>query len=116
MLMDLQQIQDEAQHEKRDRAVPRQRREHVARLGTEGRFRHPAAQGRTDATVGLRLLHEHDEHQKNRQQDQGKREEPDDNGHGKTPTTPLRSAFVNDAPAPLSPTFPAATSVPAVIR
>lgn len=94
-LIDMTQIEGEAQQEEGDREVFRQGSEHVVRVCAKRCFGHAAAKRRADATVCFGLLHEHDQDQKNRDENEDEGKNPEENTHSKGREHQTEVRFVN---------------------
>jgi len=94
-LIDAAKVEGKRDDEKCDRSVNRGFRKNVARVGSESRFGHATAHGGTHATVGLGLLGQNDQDEKQRQNDEGEGEYTEDDAHGKDSENSGGADFVN---------------------
>ena len=94
-LVNAAQIKREGQDEERDGGVNREFAQNVARVGTKRGFGHTTAHGGAQTTVILRLLHEDNQHQKNRSDDQDERQNTEENVHEKGSMDQSEPWFVN---------------------
>lgn len=95
MLINLAEVDHEAENKKCDCRVDRGLGEHIAGIRTKGGFSHSTAHGGTHSTVRLRLLGQHDEDQKQGDEDQYKRRNANENAHEKGSTEQSDPSVVN---------------------
>ena len=95
VLINAAEIKQEAQDKERDSRIDRRFAQDVARLRTEGGFRHPATHGSAHSAVRFRLLSENNQDQKDRYEDQEKRADAEKDTHVKGQPKQTPGGFVN---------------------
>ena len=81
VLINVAEVNEETEDEKRDRRIDRGLAQHITRLRTEGRFSHAAAHRCSHAAVRFRLLREDNQDQEQRNDDEYKGGDADENAH-----------------------------------
>ena len=94
-LVNSPQIKDERQNKEQDRRIDGSLAQDVARVCAERGLSHSAAHRCAQSAIVLRLLHQHDEDQKNRSHDQDERENTEENVHVKGSKNQSQRSFVN---------------------